>query len=150
MLPDFTQSQVRDLLAITPETMRHWRKVLKPLSSRRRRTKFSSGDLVALASIREFVRGLGISSSALAPRATEIFELCNSQAWHALTRQRLQMEKDAVSLAPVRSPLLAARGPVVLLALSPIIEDLSNRIGRQAAAQIDLGFPPMSVRKRRP
>jgi hypothetical protein len=150
MLADFTQSQVRDLLAIAPETMRHWRKVFEPLSNRRRRAKFSPGDLVALATIRELVRGVGINSSALAPRANEIFDLCNSQAWHALSRQRLQIEKHSVSLVPARSALLGSSGPIVCLALGPIIEQLSNRVGRQVAAQIELDFPLVSVRKRRP
>jgi hypothetical protein len=150
MSRDFTQAEVRDLLAIAPETMRHWRKVFPPLRDRPRRTKFSAGDLIALGAIRELVRKAGINSSSLAPCAATIFELCNSQAWHSLARLKLQVEGADASIVPERAAAFPSSGPVVWMPLRSLVEELADRLGGEAVAQSELKFPLISVRKRRP
>jgi hypothetical protein len=149
MSVEFTQSQVRKVVSIPPETMRHWRKVLPPLAKRPRRTPFSHGDIVALAVVRELVRSAGIGSSALAACAESIFALCNGKPWHALAQCRLQIEGATAELAPVRSAPMLKRGPVVMLPLSPLIEELGRGLLGGERKQSELRFPPTVLRKQR-
>lgn len=149
MPASFTQVQVRNVLHLPPETMRHWRKVLPPLLRRARRTPFSQGDLVALAVIRELVRTLGLNSSALAPCAAAIFSLCNEKSWPALAQCRLEIEGPTVSLAHVRSPEMVRRIPIILLPLGPLVEGLSKELPGVETAQSELRFPPTALRRQR-
>lgn len=145
----FTQVQVRKVLDLLPETIRHWRKVLPPLSRRPRRVRFSQGDLVALAVVRELVRNLGLNSSALAPSATAIFSLCNEKPWPALAQCRLEIEGQTASLAHARSPEMARRNPVILVPLRPLVEGLSRELSVRETAQSELRFPPTALRRQR-
>jgi hypothetical protein len=143
----FTQAQVRKVLNLPPETMRHWRKVLPPLASRARRAPFSHGDIVALSAIRELVRSVGVNSSALAPCAASIFALCNDKPWHALAQCRLQIEGTAAQLIPLRSAPALKRHPLVMIPLSPLIEELSRDLSTRERAQPELKFPLATVRR---
>lgn len=147
MLVSFTQAQVRKVLNIPPETMRHWRKVLPPLAVRPRRATFSHGDIVALAAVRELVRSTGVNSSALAPCAGSIFALCNEKPWHALAQYRLQIEGAVAELVPVRSVPTLKRAPVVMLPLSPLIEELGQGLLGNEAIQPELKFPLTALRR---
>jgi hypothetical protein len=144
-----TQVQVRKVLNLPTETMRHWRKVLPPLARRARRAPFSHGDLVALAAIRELVRSVGLNSSALAPCSGSIFSLCNEKPWPALAQCRLEIEGQTASLTHARASYGVRRKPVVLLPLGPLIEALGKDLPRREAAQAELRFPPTALRRQR-
>src|SRR6266849_7762814 len=88
----FTQAQVLKVLDLSPEAVRHWRRVLPALARRPRRAAFSHGDLVAMAVISELVGRAGIHVSALGPVSESIFRNCNRKPWLALTRSRIQIE----------------------------------------------------------
>jgi hypothetical protein len=144
-----TQVQVRQVLNLPTETMRHWRKVLPPLARRVRRAPFSHGDLVALAAVRELVRNVGLSSSALAPTAAQIFSLCNEKSWPALAQYRLEIERQTASLAHAGASHGSRRNAVVILPLAPLIEALSKELPRTEAVQSELRFPPTALRRPR-
>jgi hypothetical protein len=145
-----TQARVREILAIPPETMRHWRKVLPSLAQRPPHSKFSTGDLVALAVIRELVRAAGISSSAIAPYASALFAICNSHPWHSLARNRIQIVGDMARLVPAKSTAPIVNGPVISIQLSHVVEELVRRLGEGSAEQIELSFPLSAVSGRGP
>jgi hypothetical protein len=149
MSVEFTQSQVRNVVRIPPETMRHWRKVLPPLARRARRASFSHGDIVALAVVRELVRNAGISSSALAACADSIFSICNGRPWHSLAQCRLQIERKTAELVPIRSAPVLKKNPVVMLPLGPLIEELGQDLLGGERKQSELMFPPTILRKQR-
>jgi hypothetical protein len=149
MLVRFTQAQVRKILDLPPETFRHWRKVLPPLANRARRTPFSHGDLVALAAIRELVRGTGVNSSALAPYAGAIFTLCNDRPWPALARCRLQINGNVADLVSIRAALPMSRRPIVLLSLGPLVGELGQSLLGTESSQRELKFPLTAVRRQR-
>ena len=50
----FSQIQVREILGLEPETVRHWRKCLPPLKAKPRRAAYGRADLLALAVVGEF------------------------------------------------------------------------------------------------
>src|SRR5262249_18787662 len=127
---------------------RHWRKVLPPLA-RPRRARFSQGDLVALAAIRELVRGAGIAISAIVPCSTKIFSLCNDKSWPALAQFRLQIEGQSAQLVLVRSAPALKRSPVILLSLGPLIEELARKLSITLPAQSELRFPLTALRRQR-
>jgi hypothetical protein len=149
MPASLTQVQVRKILNLPPETMRHWRKVLPPLARRARRAPFSYGDLVALAAIRELVRSVGMNSSALAPSAAAIFFLCNEKSWPALAQRRLEIGGRAATLAHARESHAGRRNPVVVLPLGPLIEALNKELPHADNPQSELRFPPTVQRRQR-
>lgn len=124
----FTQSQARKVLDLPEETIRHWRKVLPPLAQRPRRTPFSHGDLVALAAIRQLVRGYGMNVSALVPVAEAIFTSCNSKPWLALGSRRLQIEGTQAYLRPLMSPPALKSETTILIPLGPLIDELGREL----------------------
>lgn len=145
----FTQSQVRKVLNLQPETMRHWRKVLPPLARRTRRAPFTQGDMVALAAIKELVRTAGVNSSTLAPCAASIFTLCNGKPWHALAQYRLQIEGASVQLLPLRTFPALSKSPLILLLLGPIIEELRQGLLGDEGDQSELKFPLAVLRRQK-
>lgn len=122
--------------------MRHWRKVLPPLAKRPRRTPLSHGDLVALAAIRQLVRGYAMNVSALAPAAEAIFTSCNNRPWPALVACRLQIDGPRAELKPLKSTPTLKTGAVILIPLAPLIDDLGQGLLGAEQDQSELRFPP--------
>ena len=149
MSVQLTQARVREILVIPPETMRHWRKVLPCLAQRRRHSKMSAGDLVALAVIRDLVRAVGISSSTIAPYSESLFAACNSAPWHLLAQMRVQVEGSLAKLVPMRSTAPIAKGPVIVVRLDHVVDELVRKLGGRSAEQIELNFPLTSVSGRK-
>jgi hypothetical protein len=73
----FTQAQVRQLVGITEETFRTWRKSLKFLQGRHGHApNFSSNDVLALAAVAWMVQTLGIKISHLEDVSGSLFTAC--------------------------------------------------------------------------
>ena len=106
----YTPGQLRDAVAVPPETYRHWKKVLAPL--RRNNTRqspcFTAGDLLAVAVVRTLTDS-SLRVGSISAIADELFRLCNDTSWPILERSRLiidlvnqrlelQLESDSVAL----------------------------------------------------
>ena len=149
MAVKFTQEQVREVLDLSPETIRHWRKVLPPLAERPRGQLLSYGDILALAAIKSFVHQMGVPSSSLGPPANDIFQICSKSAWPALAQCRLELSEGNAQLVESRASLRVSQNPILIVHLGPLIAKLSQQLFGGATLQPELKFPLAAVRSHR-
>ena len=138
----FSQAQVRDVIGLEPETIRHWRKALQVLASRPRKAAYEHPDLLAIAILKRLVRNLGLPISQIAGMDEELFSLCRATPWPQLSRCRLRVEVgEMIKLEPLGAPADLGTAAIVLLPLGPIIAELSSRLLGPARPQEELRFP---------
>jgi hypothetical protein len=138
----FSQAQVREVLGLEPETIRHWRKALPALAGRPRKAAYEHADLLAIAIVKRLVRNLGFPISQIASIDEELFSLCRTTPWPQLSRCRLRVEVgDTIKLEPLGAPADLGTAAIVLLPLGPIIAELSSRLLGPARLQEELRFP---------
>jgi hypothetical protein len=149
----YTPSQVRQVVGISQETLRHWRSTLSSLSGLKGHAPtFRPGQLLGLAVVRTLVEDLGLSVGALKGVERRIFDVCSSPQWVRLERGYLlvrpadgsaqfldKITNDNVDRVSIVLPLerIVTSLREVLLEVYP--ED----------AQQSLVFPPVDVVKRR-
>lgn len=96
-----TPQQIIEIAELSDQTLRHWRRVLPPLSGLNGHTPcFALGDALALLVVRHLVKAMGINVSTLAPASLQLFDLCRNTNWPHLSGQSLviHVERGAVSL----------------------------------------------------
>ena len=83
----YTPGQVRQVIGIPQETLRHWRSVLPSLAGLKGHAPvFRPGQLLGLAVVRVLVEDMGLSVGTLKTVDREIFEICGSPQWVRLAR----------------------------------------------------------------
>jgi hypothetical protein len=147
-----TPGQVRDVLDLSQDTFKHWKKVLPPLIGRNGyRPCFTHGDLLAMAFIRALTDDACVQVGALGAISAVLFDQCTKQPWAALERTVLILELPRIRvefISDQSSPQIASLGIVVPCA--PIIRDLRERLlmGEDDDLQGNLRFPPAVVATR--
>jgi DNA-binding transcriptional MerR regulator len=141
--------QIREVLGLSQDTFRHWKKALPPLAGRNGyRPCFSPGDLLALALIRALTEDAGVQVSALHAVATGLFDYCGQHSWAELERSTLVIELAGGRfrfLTDTNIPQLDKIGIVV--SCRPIVADLRERLlmEKEDNNQGNLRFPPTVV-----
>jgi hypothetical protein len=78
----YTPSQVRQVVGITQETLRHWRAALASLAGLKGHAPvFRPGQLLGIAVVRVLVEEFGIGVSALKAVDRDIFAICSALQW---------------------------------------------------------------------
>jgi hypothetical protein len=145
----FTPGQVREMLAISQDTYRHWKGAFPPLRGRNGYTAcFTPGDLLALAAVKTLTEDVGIRVGNLGRVAVGLFEHCNRHSWAGLERSLLIIElmRARVTSAPeARPPPLD--GLAIVLPLRPIVAALRGRLllEQVEVQQEALRFPPTAL-----
>jgi DNA-binding transcriptional MerR regulator len=147
-----TPGQVRELLDLSEETLRHWKRVLAPLRGRNGyRPCFTQGDVAALAIVKSLVDDVGLRISALIDLADRLFEVCNGSNWLSIERSKLilRVATGDVQLS-TSSKTLHPEGTFVVVDCAPLIASLRhNVIGTHLPEeQQQLRFPPSIVSRR--
>ena len=136
----YTQEQARAVTGIGQEALRHWRKRVPYLAARSgKAARFSFGDLVGLAVIREVTDKLGISIGHVHDGIESLFKILAEQA--VIQAGSIAILQSPNSSLIVRETQLGALGrvPTVLVPLDPLIEDLRSKLLN------GLRLPPQSV-----
>lgn len=146
----YTQSQIRDLLGLSVETLRAWRGVVPFLGERKGHAPtFTSGDLVALAAISELVGTFGVRIGSIAEQAQMVFELCHDQSWLGLENCIIVLDGTAAHLTVTEGQWLGTQQPMWIVPCSPLITRLRNMLSApEAPQQGHLQFPPLSIARR--
>ena len=149
----YTPSQVRHLVGITQETLRHWRRALSSLDGLKGHAPvFRPGQLLGLAIVRVLVEDLGLTVGSLRAAERDIFNICGSPQWIRLAQGYLlvrPIEGQAVFVDTVSDSYLER--PAILLPLEPIVTALRLallEVAPEEAQQI-IAFPPVDVSERR-
>jgi hypothetical protein len=146
----FTQEQTRTLTGVSPETIRHWRKVVPYLRAKPGKSaRFTFADIVGLAVTREFTATFGVHITNVSAGVNALFEVL------AETRPTLFENAIAVVTAAEASLFSAEDftgrrldAPVLLVPLGPLIARLRHHMVPvpPPSEQASLPFPPRMVR----
>lgn len=149
----YTPLQIKQIVGIPQETLRHWRKVIPSLKARVGYAPcFTAGDALALKIIKEVVENLQVRVQALEPISEELFNICRGINWPRLEMQHLVIQFVEKKIETCDGPDIcerAASGTILVIALKPHIEALRNRLTEsESQDQYEMPFPPMALKKR--
>jgi hypothetical protein len=145
-----TPGQIREILGLSPDTFRHWKGTLPPLTGRNgHRPCFSLGDLFAMALIRALTEDAGVRVGALQAVSAILFEQCNRQSWAGLERSVLVLELARVRAEFIPEPHIPSPERIgIIVPCRPIIAELRDSLLKEADDdnQGNLRFAPTMVR----
>ena len=133
-------------IGISPETYRHWKKALSPLSrGAGRGPRFTAGDLVAVLVVKTLTADFAIRVNAISAIAPALFETCNAEPWPALERGKLIIDLAGGGLQFVlETDSIAFRSPSLVIPLQPSILRIRAALltEHDNTSQDTLPFPP--------
>lgn len=146
---EYTLTQFRNIVGLSLETHRHWKRVLPPLTVRQGRSPcFTVGDIIAGAVVRHLTDVGGLRVGHLADISDALFTLCNLTPWTTLTASLLVIDcdrRDCQLMTSSQSP--PADGLILIFPLRPVLEriraSLLKDIGDER--QASLRFPPLGM-----
>lgn len=152
-MPDLnlTPGQLREILDLSEDAYRHWRRALSPLAGRNGyRPCFTHGDLVAMAVLKALIDEAGVRVGLLEPVSAELFRLCQQAPWAALERSALVIVpgEARISLVPASPQSAAAENAIAIhVPCGPIVTRLRTRLlaDQDSDSQHPLRFPPAAV-----
>lgn len=144
-----TPGQLREILGLSQDTFRHWKRSLKPLSGRNGYTPcFSPGDLFAVAAVQGLVTDAGVRVGAIAAIADELFQFATTTSWAVIERSVLifDLANGRISVAQETSSLRPT-GIGVHVPCRPIVARLRERLLAEQDGELQqlLQFPPAVV-----
>ena len=150
----YTPGQVRQIVGVSQETLRHWRSVLGSLDGvRGAAPSFRPGQVLGLAVVRWIIEEVGLSVGALKGAEQQIFEVCGSEQWGQLARGYLlvkPVENEARFVADVSEDMIG-RG-ALLVPFAPILAGIREALFNVSPEedQKSFPFPPMEVQEKSP
>lgn len=150
----YTPLQIREIVNISQETLRHWRRVLPPLKERNGYVPcFTAGDALALKIVKEIVETLQLRVQTLQPMADELFKICCGINWLRLEKQHLVIRFAAQHVEACQGSAIlqdSESDAIVVIALRPHIEVLRSRLmENDGQYQYEMPFPPVGLKKTR-
>jgi hypothetical protein len=149
----FTQEQARTLTGVSPETMRHWRKVVPHLGGKLGKSaRFSFTDIISLLVVHELVAKFGIHIANIGEGVDALFRRLSE------VRPSTLEDTVAVVTAVDTSLILTSEfvgrgmlGPSMAVPLAPLIERMRRQMMpiTPMVEQATLPFPPRVMRVRR-
>lgn len=129
---DYTPGQLRDLVGLSKETFRHWRRVLPALSTGRKHAPcFSAGDVLATIVLRRVTESCGARIGRLAGVASGVFDICNRTPWEVLAKRILVLDLSVNRCMIVaESQDIPVDDAVVICSLESRITALESRLLR--------------------
>jgi hypothetical protein len=146
----FVPGQLKNILDLTEETFRHWRKVLPALSHRKGKTaKFSVADVMALKLIQQLSQDVGIKIGRLAPISTSIFEICSNTPYIKLQRGCIAIDMESNTAKFYDKNDVQLDGQLLLIIdCAPLTQSIQDHFFESVEEQQQLPFPPARVRNR--
>jgi hypothetical protein len=148
----YTPLQIREIVDISQETLRHWRRVLPPLKERNGYAPcFTAGDALALKIVKEIVETFQVRVQTLQPVAGELFNICRGINWPRLEQQYLVIRFADQSVEACQGSAIlkdSETNAMVVIALRPHIEGLRSRLTENDGQyQYEMPYPPVGLKK---
>ena len=127
---EYTPGQLRDLVGLSKEAYRHWKRVLPALSTGRQHAPcFSAGDVLATTVLHRISESCGARIGRLAGVASGIFDICNRTPWEVLANRILVLDL-AVNRCMIvaESRDIPVDDAVVICSLESRITELQSRL----------------------
>jgi hypothetical protein len=145
-----TPGQLRDVVGISQETLRHWRATLEPLKSTRGHgPSFKPAQVLGAAVIKAIVEECGVSVRSLKSAAPVLFDVCAHPNWEVLSRGRIALQLSSGSAEFLDEGQLPPSAPtLILIAMAPIVRRLRQALfDVPSEEQAKLHLSPMNVGK---
>jgi hypothetical protein len=145
----YTVRQMHEIVGLSKETYRHWKRVLPPLGQVGGRAGcFTVGDLVAASILHRMTEVAGVRVGHLGDLAVAVFNLCNTTPWAALEGSALTIDLD-LRQCQIESNLTPSSLSdfVLVCRLDPVLEELRRALLRTQgdSPQSELRFPPTAL-----
>lgn len=143
----YLPAQAKEVIGISEETFRHWRRALAPLSGKRGYGPcFTPGDLLALKVVAK-LHSFGIQVRHLAPHAEALFQICSQGAWFGLDDKAVVFDGESVELVSVFDNRKLGMHTCMVVPLRSLIAELRQSLSVEEVLpiQADIVFPPVSV-----
>lgn len=147
----YTQSQIRELLAISVDAFRTWRESIPALAAHKGHApSFTPGDVVSMAIVAELVRDFGMRVGTVGDRFDQLFKDCRGRSWLSLESCVALIDSDSFRL--VDESLVHRRSlgaSTICVPCAPIIARLRAALTATEVDQVQgyLQFPPTAVTK---
>lgn len=134
----YTQAQVRDVLNLSDQTLRYWAKVVPHLKKRAGRApKYTLGDILGLAIVKELCDGLSINIGPYSTSLDEMFLILNGTSWLVITNGTVRLSPRSVEFIKASGAFLSEQEyPSIFLPCLPIATKVREKI---VAAEPELG-----------
>jgi hypothetical protein len=145
----FTQEQARDVVGVSAEKLRHWRKAVPYLQCKAgKAARFTFADMLGLAVTLEVVDGLGVGIANLRTGVDKLFDLLSRTEASRLSNMVAVVSADGCHLCHAgQVPWSEAGEAVVVVPCWPLIERLSGQVlPMPPDPQSALPFPPQVLR----
>jgi hypothetical protein len=142
----FQTAQVLQIAQLTKDTLRTWKKVIRPIAEvDGRRRQFTMGELVGLCMLARATHGLGLPISLFARDAEELFRQLQKQIPPAGSPLVLCITPKALSFS--QTPDFENESIIALIKIAPILEEVFAKLRGESptGAQLDLPFAEARV-----
>jgi hypothetical protein len=143
--------QLREIVGLSLETYRHWKRVFPGFAGRSgRAASFSAGDLLAACILRQLTEVGGIRTGQLRDVASDLLRICNTP-WGSLEGGVLAIGLKDRSCRVVRAPWdWREAGFAVVCPLDPMLNELRGVLlgARPETGQDELILPPVGLRSK--
>jgi DNA-binding transcriptional MerR regulator len=145
----FTPSQALDLIGITAETLRYWKKSMPSLAEKRGHAPcYTRAEIVGLIVVKRLVKDFRMDVSVLAPQSQRLFDLCSAQ-WALPSRRLLRVTCDGHVTAHETLGNVDFAEAAIVFPLDTAIRELEDRLNeREGEVQMELGLPPVAVKNK--
>jgi hypothetical protein len=145
----YTVRQMHEIVGLSKETYRHWKRVLAPLDQVSGRAAcFTVGDLVAASILYRVTEVAGVRVGHLGDLAVAVFNLCNATPWAALEGSTLTIDLDRRQCQIEPNLTASTISDFALICrLDPVLEELRRALLRTQgdSPQSELRFPPTAL-----
>jgi hypothetical protein len=124
----FKRAQILDLLEISPDTLRHWKTALPPISNKDGRgSDYSLAELLSLAIIARATHHLKIQVSLFTDFSTRLFEWMEEVVAQDQWDQVLFITHEEARLVdPSQVP---EADSIIAIKIRPVMEEVQRRMG---------------------
>lgn len=147
----FTPEQVRSLIGVSRETLRHWRKAIPYLSRKSgKAARFTLADVIGLAVTQELVEKLGVQIASVGKAVDMMFGLLAATSPDTLDLCQITLSSENARLQHQQSDADGMLGhAAIVVPLAPLVSGIQQSMFPIASRmrQRDLRFPPESVRR---
>lgn len=144
--------QAREILRITEETLRYWKRAIPPISNRKGYSPcYSFGDLVSMEVIGVLTRRFGVAIGTITPMADGLFSAIDRAPFLRTNNEFLVISEDFKSVQVVEKlDAGAIQSPSIVLPMRPLVDDMRERVFDAlggGSPQLPLGLPPVGLVK---
>lgn len=149
---NLTPLQAREILRISEETLRYWKRAVPPITNRKGYSPcYSFGDLVAMEVVGVLTRRFGVAIGNITPIAERLFSVLDKAPFLRANDEFLVISDDFQSIEVVmKLDAKEIQSPSIVLPMRSLVDDLRARVFDALGGthpQLPLGLPPVGLLK---